>query len=277
MGERDYIDTDLLVAPIDLERAGACLSACGYHRKVDEPEVSLPGDLATYAFSWRRDGFLIEIHQTLVGVRAPPESAWRVLARDPQELVIEAGTVPVLRPPARAFHLALHAAQNGVDNAKSLEDLRRGIEVLPLDLWRESSSIAAELDAMDAFSAGLALLPEGKRILDSLSIAPTPSVAVQLHASGVRQSAKTLEWMRALPRKRSIRLATSKLVPPPGFMRRWHPLARRSRVGLTLAYLWRPLWLIKELVLGIKERRGVLKQMKSRETPHAKGGPEGPP
>jgi hypothetical protein len=35
-----------------------------------------------------------------------------------------------------------------------------------------------------------------------------------------------------------------KLVPPATFMRKWSRLARRGRIGLLLAYLWRPLWLV---------------------------------
>ena len=33
------------------------------------------------------------------------------------------------------------------------------------------------------------------------------------------------------------------LAPPPTYMRDWTPVGRRGRIGLALAYLYRPLWL----------------------------------
>jgi hypothetical protein len=36
-------------------------------------------------------------------------------------------------------------------------------------------------------------------------------------------------------------------VPTPAFMRHWFPQARRGPLGMVLAYLWRPLWLVLRL------------------------------
>jgi hypothetical protein len=43
-----------------------------------------------------------------------------------------------------------------------------------------------------------------------------------------------------------------KLAPPATFMRTWSPLARRGRLGLALAYLWRPLWVLRGLPRALR-------------------------
>ena len=44
--------------------------------------------------------------------------------------------------------------------------------------------------------------------------------------------------------KRKLTTAASDLFPRPNYMRWWSPLARRGRVGLAGAYLWRAIWVI---------------------------------
>ena len=40
---------------------------------------------------------------------------------------------------------------------------------------------------------------------------------------------------------------TGELFPQPEYMRWWSPLARRGKLGLTIAYIWRPLWAIGQV------------------------------
>ena len=255
--ERSYGDIDLLVSPDHVEEAGQVLASGGYSRRVDEPGVDLADDRATYAFSWRSADFLVEIHQTLVGIKAPPADAWAQLSQSPSEISLAGGRVQALNEPARALHLALHAAQHGSEVEKSLDDLRRGLDRLDIETWRGAQELAARLDAQEAFTSGLDLLEQGRTTLLTLGMQHTPSLDVALHAKGARPSARALEWFRRIPRGRRVGWVARKIVPPAGFMRVWHPLARRGSFGLVAAYLWRPFWLAKELVLGIIERRRV--------------------
>lgn len=261
-GDRAYVDIDLLIPPALVERAGETLRTIGYSRRIDVAATDLSHDRATYAFGWRHPrGILVEIHQTLVGVSARPEHAWYLLSQSPTTVSVAGRDVPALGIPARLLHLALHAAQNGRGGRKSLEDLRRGIELVEVTRWMEASRLAEELAATAAFSTGLYLLPEGERLAKQLGIAPSKSVAVELHAAGSRSSARSLEWFRHLSRRQKAAWLWGKLFPPPTFMRLWNPLARRSQLGLVIAYLWRPFWILKEAVLGghewIKMRRSL--------------------
>jgi len=51
------------------------------------------------------------------------------------------------------------------------------------------------------------------------------------------------------------KLIARKVVPPATFMRRWYPQAADSRRRLALAYLWRPLWLLRHAPAGFRAWR----------------------
>ena len=266
-GVRPYGDIDLLLPSTELENAGQLLKSRGYERRIDLPvEDRIDVDRPSYAFSWRhREGFLVELHRTLVGIRVPPREAWPILSRNPDRLVVGGASLSVLRLPARAMHLALHAAQHGPDVEKPLEDLRRGLTKEGIEVWREAHQIAIGLDAEEAFTSGLAVTPEGEEMLGQLGLSRAPSLDVELHATHARSSARSLEWFRRLPSGDKAKWVARKIVPTPQFMRLWHPLARRNAAGLVLAYLWRPVWLAKELALGLRDRRRVRLQIERRE------------
>jgi hypothetical protein len=42
-------------------------------------------------------------------------------------------------------------------------------------------------------------------------------------------------------------LVWNEAFPSKAFLRTWSPLARRGRIGLALAYVWRPVWMILRL------------------------------
>ncbi len=54
-----------------------------------------------------------------------------------------------------------------------------------------------------------------------------------------------------------VRLMLRKAFPSPQLMRTWKPLARRGRVGLALAYAWRPPWLIWQLGPALRAYLGA--------------------
>ena len=57
-----------------------------------------------------------------------------------------------------------------------------------------------------------------------------------------------------------LAFAARKLVPPPAWMRSCVPLARRGRLGLAAAYLWRPISLVARLGPGWRAWRRAVKK-----------------
>lgn len=70
--------------------------------------------------------------------------------------------------------------------------------------------------------------------------------------------------------KRKLAIAASDVFPRTDYMRWWSPVARRGKLGLACAYLWRVAWLIGEAPVAIhtlwRVRRG-----KARAVNHGDG------
>lgn len=236
-------DVDLLVPPDRFDDAERVLERLGFESRALD---GLPYDRPVPAHSWAGGpyGTRIDLHRTLIGVRASPELLWDVLASETEEIDLGSCRVTVLAPAARAMHVALHAAQHGKNEAQPLDDLRRAVSALPLKLWRDASVTAERLHAVEAFAAGLRLLPGGQVVARALELPRTTNVDVTLLAAGAPQMAAGLAWLDELPGiYPRARLIAGKLLPPPEWLRNWSPLARRGRVGLVVAYVWRPVWL----------------------------------
>jgi hypothetical protein len=252
---RPYADSDLLVAPHDSEAASSALAALGFE---PEPADLLPGDPPLYARSWRRDGAIVELHHTLVGAAVSPGKLWAVLVTRTEPMELRGSEIAILDEPARALHVALHAAQHGKAWARPLEDLRRALERIPEESWQRATTLADRLAATEAFAAGLRLRSEGRVLAASLGLSEVASIGVALRASSAPAAAKGLERFTRIPGgRRKAALLIHKLFPAPAFMRAWSPLARRGRLGLCAAYAWRPLWLGGKLASGLRAWAGV--------------------
>ena len=157
---RRYGDVDLLVSPAQLEQANAVLSRHGFvpHTPGEHP---LRDPTAGQPWVRERDDAVIDLHVRLHGVGAPAAIAWTELSADTERQRVGGIKVEVLRPSARALHVALHAAQHGSRASKPIEDLRRALAVLDEDLWHEAAILAAHIQALPAFATGLRHLPEG--------------------------------------------------------------------------------------------------------------------
>jgi hypothetical protein len=252
--QRPYVDSDLLVSPKDLEASFQVLKDLRFEHPRGPIAIGLPGDRAPYAYAWihRPTGARLELHQTLIGVRVSPEQAWLVLSRHTVNMMLSGETVEVLDVPARAMHVALHAAQDGGRAPRAMEDLRRALRKAPYEMWGQSKAVAEELDAVRALAFGLRLRPEGRELARALDLLGEDSVDVLLHAESSVSSARSFEWLASQKgMSPKIRLVTVKLFPPVTFMRAWKPLARRGRLGLSLAYLWRPLWVCGQAIPGL--------------------------
>lgn len=238
---RSYVDTDLLLAPEDLPRAERLLADLGFER---EGLGTIPDDWPRHARTWlHADGTNVDLHRTLVGVGVDPAELWEVLSEQTETMRVGGVDVNVLRPPARALVLALHAAKDGGRIAKVRHDLGHAVQRLPVDLWEETSSLASRLNATASLAAGLRMTPRGEALATQLRLPSDTVMGLALRAHGAPPLAVGLDWLFTTSgaRKKAI-LVARKVVPPPVFLRAWTPLARRGRLGLAAAYVWRPVW-----------------------------------
>lgn len=240
---RGYGDSDLLVSPSDRGRADSVLAGLGFARRYDVG--GLPDWWTDHADEWWRvaDAVWVDLHHTIGGLGVRAEAAWDVLSDRTEPLEVGGEQVHVLDEPARALHLALHAAHHGQGWGKVHEDLRRALAVVSVDTWREACALAAALDAVDPFGVGLRLVPEGVALADRLQLPANRSVEVALRAGAPPPLALAFEEVARAAGLRKVVFLARKLVPPPGFMRHWYPRAQHSRLSLAFAYLYRPYWI----------------------------------
>lgn len=249
---RPYVDSDLLVAPVHLDAAEKVLHSLGYRRYFDDRRM--PGWWREHAGEWLRDrdGVVLDLHRTLPGVKVDPEVAWEVLSREPEPVRVASGEVLALSLPARALHIALHAAQHGAGSPPPIEDLSRALAIADEGIWQAAASVAAELDAGDSFAAGLQLLPAGSELARRLGLPSSVSPEAALRASSPPPLALGFEQLARARGIRRVEIVWRKLVPPAEFMRHWDPRAGESRGALLRAYLRRPLWLLYRAPRGLR-------------------------
>jgi hypothetical protein len=241
-GERSYVDCDLLVAPADMTEAERVLASLGFAREGIE-SVSHDWPKHAIALRRRRDRVAIDLHRTFVGAAVSDRDLWEVLSSHTEEITVAGVAVEVLRPEGRALTLALHAAKDGGREEKVRRDLARGVG-MPESLWIEAAELARELDALPAFAWGLRRIPQGADLAERLQL-PTemPAVLAIRYAEGAPPLAAGIDWfLRSESRRGALAVIRNKLFPSPAFMRAWSPVARRGRIGLMVAYAWRPVW-----------------------------------
>jgi Uncharacterised nucleotidyltransferase len=251
--DRPQIDCDLLVAPSDLVSAERILLSLGYRRYWDDRRM--PSWWREHAGEWLRDRdrVVLDVHRALPGIGVAHEAAWTVLSRDPATLIIATRNVPVLGFPARTLHIVLHAAHHGAGSLFPIEDLGRALRAADSGVWRAAAELARELDALDAFTAGLQLHPDGLALARSLGLPSRVSTQAALRASAPPPLALGFEQVaQARGIRARIVILARKLVPPADFMRHWDPRAARSRSALIKAYLRRPLWLLRLAPRGLR-------------------------
>jgi hypothetical protein len=241
--ERMSLDIDLLISWGDLAAVEDVLRALGWRYL----GIDAVGEGRPHCRIWERpdNGLILELHRTLAGVGATPAEAWAVLSAHTEELAFGGATTEVLDVPARAFHVALHATQHGTHLERTQEDLRRAVHRVQLSDWQQAADIAGELGALPAFTTGLALAAEGRELLASLELPVEHSTEATLRVGGAPPMSGGLDWVsRQRGWRAKLSFAARHLVPPRGYMRVWYAPARRSRLGLVVAYAWRPVWLI---------------------------------
>jgi hypothetical protein len=259
---RAYSDVDLFVAPDAVATAEGVLAEIGF-----EPSPNVVHLRPRHASTWRRpDRVNVDLHHTLVGVGQPSSHVWDALSAQTESLSVGGVTVEVLNPAASAMLVALHAAQHGVEVQRPMRDLERALARLPDEAWDTAASLARTLDATAAFATGLRLLPLGEHVAARLGLPQERSAEIALRA---RTPPPVSRGIMRLGKTRGVRakavLVARELVPETVFMRRQSTLARRGRLGLAAAYLYRPLWLVWHLVPAVRAWRRA--QREASETP----------
>jgi hypothetical protein len=229
---RPYGDSDLLVAPGDRVRAVRVLQRLGFVAYLPGMLSLLPLDEGPTKFS--RGGDVVDLHSKVTGLDGDPDAVWGWLAASSERQVI-GGTE--LRVPERdmvLLHVVMHASQHwDLVDGQPLEDLRRALARVEESQLSRALELARTYRGVRAFAAGLRLLPEGGDLACRLDLRREDVIAEDLYAllsgRGIRQK---------------VVIAARRSFPLPDYMRWWSPLARRGRLGLAGAYLWRAIWII---------------------------------
>jgi Uncharacterised nucleotidyltransferase len=249
---RPYGDGDFLVARTQWEAAGSVLRGLGFQEDIARLEHPNLESFASYAWTRQREAGIqsIDLHATLSGIGADFPEVWAILSSDTSGIGVAGRQMRILGEPARAMHIALHAAHH--HEGKQILDLERALERLDEAVWRAATEVARSLDATAAFATGLRLTPAGAALARRLGVHEARSVAATLKLDNVPLS----EGLEYLAGKRGtgakLAIVRDELVPTPDFLRWWAPeLAGRGRLGLAGAYLWRVCWLLGHLPAGL--------------------------
>jgi hypothetical protein len=263
---RFYVDCDLMVAPENRARAVRVLERLGFVEHCPWMPTPLSLDSGGTAFN-RRGGGMVDLHCQLPGLGGDPDVIWGRLASSAERQVI-AGVE--LRVPDRdmvLLHVVLHAAHHAdLVDGKPLEDLRRALALVEEVEWLSALELARVYQGLPAFVAGLQLLPEGRDLSRRLDLGNVRSLQHEIRREGdviVEELYALLCADAGIWRK--LKVAASDVFPRPDYMRWRSPLARRGKLGLAGAYLWRAIWVISQAPRAIhtlwriqREKGGVL-------------------
>jgi Uncharacterised nucleotidyltransferase len=262
---RDYFDIDLLVGPPDLAKAREALAGLGYRWGHEERGID---DVArvVHAELWAQRGeygpLWVDLHKRLAGCRAADDVVWAALWGRRSSIEFAGRETSVLAKGGLAFHLALHAAQGGPDDdPKAIADLARAIERWPPDVWRDAAELAEEVQGVEAFGAGLRLVPSGARLAELLELPSTPRLDWEVHHRQLRP--RGAFHVQAIASARGLRqradLLRRSLLPTREWIVSEYRWAGRSRAHLLVGYarhlLRSPLWALRALLFELRARR----------------------
>jgi hypothetical protein len=238
--ERPYGDADVLVSATRLahaEQVLADLSYCGH------AHPSARGEPTVRIWTRDTDQVAVELHVTLVGVDADPETVWQALLVQSEQIHIASQAVSALASPARVLLVALAAAEKGAFAEKPLRDLSAALERVPEEDWSGAAELADRLAASAAFASGLRLVPTGQALARRLGLSDSRPAAVALRAEAspdLRGAALSMAWIADQVGYRARARAVARvLFPAPPEMRDAYPGSRSGTPGLAAAYFRR--------------------------------------
>lgn len=161
---RGYGDADLLVDPGRVMDAADVLAELGF--------APATRHVSEHAHPWVRgsDQAVVDLHVTVWGSTRAPQRVWDELRQCAVPLRIGPVTVLALDVPARALHLALHAAQHP-DSPGHRTDLKRALERVSISQWQDAEALADRIRALPLMAVGLDLEPAGRELLARLPLA----------------------------------------------------------------------------------------------------------
>jgi len=207
----------------------------------------------------------VDLHRTLPYCAVPPREVWRVLSSGTDVIELGSAEVDVLGVPQRCLHVAMHALQHAFEARSPFEDLRRAVEAASFREWSDAAAVSRALGAEDALAAGLCLIPEGQALSERLSLTTYRRGILRIAASAERareSESAAYQVQRVLDASGSaerFRLLVNPVLVSPTMLRQVSPLARRGRLGLTLAYASRPFLLVRRMGPAMATRRRILK------------------
>jgi Uncharacterised nucleotidyltransferase len=249
---RPYVDCDLMVAPGSRARAVGVLERLGFTEHCPWMPTPLSLDHGGTAFNRPGQG-MVDLHCRLPGLYGDPDVIWSRLAASAERQVIAGLELRVPDHETVLLHVVLHAAHHAnVVDGKPLEDLRQALARVEESEWERVLGLACAYRGVPAFSAGLRLLPEGEDLALRLGLGEVRSFQHEIR----REDNVIAEELYALLSvdtgiRRKLVVAASDFLPRPDYMRWWSPLARRGRLGLAFAYLWRVIWVIGQAPAAI--------------------------
>ena len=211
---------------------------------------TIGGDWQRHALVMTRDdGVTIDLHRTLLGVTAGDDALWSAFSDRTETIDVAGVEVPVLREDARALVLALHAAKDGGRVRKVRLDLAQAARRVSPQTWRDAAALADRLGATDTFAAGLRRDPSSATVADELGLATNVPFEVAIRPNGAPPLAVGMaSALRDHGYLGAARITLRKLFPPPDYVRAWSPRARRGTVGLAMAYVHRPFWVLRRSI-----------------------------
>lgn len=248
---RPYGDIDLLVSPQDIRRVVAILAdQFGYEDLSAGLSIF---ERAQHSIELRsREGVIVDLHETLSGVRLQPTEAWEVFARHLQPFDLHGASVLAFDEAARFLHVVLHAAQHGAGEAKPLDDLERALQRVSPELISEAARLANELGAGASFESGLCLgsgtpPPRGREVG---AVVATRTRGLQRHPGALR-----LATLADAPPRLKLRIAFRAFWPTPTFIRQGRPRSevstprllklRLQRLAFQMRHLPRAAWAVR--------------------------------
>ncbi len=259
---RTYADGDVWVAPGNVRAAEEVLRELGFVARFGVSDQ--PDWWQEHANSWyRADGGHIDLHRRLQGAGLDPEQTWAILWPERTEFTV--GGEPAYRLPefARALYAILHATYHDKDDPRGLPHLEAALAAVDDGTWAEALALAVRLDALDAFGAGLRLLPAGTALAERIGAPEVTSVKTLLWASTPPPVALGFDQLASAHGAQRLVIVVQKFVPPPSFVRHWWPPAAKNKPMLAVGYLYRPIWLFQRAPAGYRAWRAARRAVKS--------------
>jgi hypothetical protein len=238
---RPYGDADFLVAKADWDRAIEVLRAKGFDDALEEMAHPRMASFTSHPWYLEGSGY-IDMHATLQGLTADMDTVWKELTAERDVVRLPEGELETLSEAGRLLHVALHAAQHR--DGQAAVDLERALARTDDAAWTDAARLAERTGGVAAFVSGLRVLSAGRPLVKRLGLSEVWSVETLLRADQVPLAEGLLALIEAPGWRAKTRLLGRELVPTRAFMRWWSPLASRGRLGLMLAYVWRPVYFV---------------------------------